>query len=190
MIESELYIFQCAIGPPNNIKLYEEYCNMATLDTSLSQYEKQLWDTAWTPISECYITLTPTTSPTYKPSNSPTEVHSSKPSIAMSNEPSLVSSQEPSIASSTEPSISRSDRPSYHPSGFPTQTPTFQPTFVSCVICLLCYIFVLYLRLTDHHISNLYHSTQQCHQAVIRRINLLHFNTVHQHMIQIKQIIL
>ena len=129
---------------------------MATLDTSLSQYEKQLWDTAWIPISECYITSTPTTSPTYKPSFSPTEVHSSKPSIAMSNEPSLASSQEPSIASSTEPSISRSDRPSYHPSGFPTQTPTFQPTFVSCVICLLCYIFVLLATHRSYDISQTY----------------------------------
>ena len=188
LIESELYIFQCAIGPPNNINLYEEYCNMATLDTSLSQYEKQLWDTAWIPISECYRTLTPTTSPTYKPSNSPTEVHSSMPSIANSNEPSLASSQKPSIAMSERPSIRESDSPSAYPSGFPTETPTFQPTFVSHIFCIFIYMHLS--NLMTHDIPQTYiNSTPQYHLATTHQINQLHFHIVLQHMIQTKQTI-
>ena len=71
------HIHECAGGrDETEARIYEPYCNIVDA-SQLLQAELELWNEAWTPISACYKTATPTESPspepTYLPSSSPVE---------------------------------------------------------------------------------------------------------------------
>ena len=107
------FVFECQPYP------YEPYCNKPDFLPSMLKEDanaKLLWMNAWSYVSECYRTETPTMSPTtsLRPSTSPTELPSisANPTIALSSVPSQVPSSLPSLAPTPSPTLHPTSSPS------------------------------------------------------------------------------